>query len=208
MVCMERLLICRRRNADHRSQDSQALVLAMPLVDFVTSGKIVPPLLGSDFSVTWKVEIIPETPSTLIQYLEQGYLIPFRIDHWWFFFSRCLWSRFLFTSWWIAVTFWMHRRPLPPSPSSISCASPWACSPCSSPPCCRWVGPLTTSWVCSVAQSCQMLCDPIDCSPPGSSVSGIVQARILKWVAVSFFPWLKTLDSRMTGMSYLISKFC
>ena len=28
------------------------------------------------------------------------------------------------------------------------------------------------------------LCDPIDCSPPGSSVSGILQARILEWVAV------------------------
>ena len=33
-------------------------------------------------------------------------------------------------------------------------------------------------------QSCQILCDPIDCSPPGSSVHGILQARILEWVAV------------------------
>ena len=30
------------------------------------------------------------------------------------------------------------------------------------------------------------LCDPVDCSPPGSSVRGILQARILKWVAISF----------------------
>ena len=30
------------------------------------------------------------------------------------------------------------------------------------------------------------LCDPVDCSPPGSSVHGIVQARILEWVAISF----------------------
>ena len=30
-------------------------------------------------------------------------------------------------------------------------------------------------------------CDPIDCSPPGSSVHGISQARILEWVAISFF---------------------
>ena len=37
-----------------------------------------------------------------------------------------------------------------------------------------------------VAQSCPTLCDPIDCSPPGSSVHGILQARILEWVAVSF----------------------
>ena len=33
-----------------------------------------------------------------------------------------------------------------------------------------------------VAQSCPTLCDPMDCSPPGSSVHGIFQARILEWV--------------------------
>ena len=33
-----------------------------------------------------------------------------------------------------------------------------------------------------VAQSCVTLCNPMDCSPPGSSVHGIVQARILEWV--------------------------
>ena len=37
-----------------------------------------------------------------------------------------------------------------------------------------------------VAQSCPTLCDPVDCSPPGSSVHGILQARILEWVAISF----------------------
>ena len=35
-------------------------------------------------------------------------------------------------------------------------------------------------------QSCPTLCDPIDISPPGSPVPGILQARILKWVAISF----------------------
>ena len=35
-------------------------------------------------------------------------------------------------------------------------------------------------------QSCPTLCDPIDSSPPGSSVPGILQARILEWVAISF----------------------
>ena len=35
-------------------------------------------------------------------------------------------------------------------------------------------------------QSCLILCDTMDCSPPGSSVHGIPQARILEWVAVSF----------------------
>ena len=37
-------------------------------------------------------------------------------------------------------------------------------------------------------QLCPTLCDPIDGSPPGSSVSGILQARILEWVAISFSP--------------------
>ena len=37
-----------------------------------------------------------------------------------------------------------------------------------------------------VAQSCQTLCDPMDCSLPSSSVHGILQARILEWVAISF----------------------
>ena len=35
-----------------------------------------------------------------------------------------------------------------------------------------------------VAQSCLTLCNPMDCSPPGSSVHGILQARILEWVAM------------------------
>ena len=37
-----------------------------------------------------------------------------------------------------------------------------------------------------VAQSCLTLCIPMDCSPPGSFVHGILQARILEWVAISF----------------------
>ena len=37
-----------------------------------------------------------------------------------------------------------------------------------------------------VAQSCLTLCDPMDCSPPGSSVHGILQARVLEWRAISF----------------------
>ena len=35
-------------------------------------------------------------------------------------------------------------------------------------------------------QSCLTLCDPIDGSPPGSPVPGILQARILEWVVISF----------------------
>ena len=37
-----------------------------------------------------------------------------------------------------------------------------------------------------VAQSCLTLHDPMDCSPPGSSVHGILQARTLEWVAMPF----------------------
>ena len=35
-------------------------------------------------------------------------------------------------------------------------------------------------------QSCLTLCDPIDSSPPGSPIPGIIQARKLEWVAISF----------------------
>ena len=37
-----------------------------------------------------------------------------------------------------------------------------------------------------IAQSCLTLCDPMDCSPPGSSIHGISKARVLEWVAISF----------------------
>ena len=42
------------------------------------------------------------------------------------------------------------------------------------------------SLVCVSAQLCLIFCDPLDCSPPGFSVHGILQARILEWVAISF----------------------
>ena len=37
-----------------------------------------------------------------------------------------------------------------------------------------------------VTQSCPTLSDPMDCSPPGSSVHGICQARVLEWSAIAF----------------------
>ena len=46
--------------------------------------------------------------------------------------------------------------------------------------------PWETSCCCLVAQSCWLFCDPVDCSQPGSSVHGTLQARILEWVAISF----------------------
>ena len=37
-----------------------------------------------------------------------------------------------------------------------------------------------------VAELCPTLCNPVDCSLPGSSVHGILQARVLEWVAIAF----------------------
>ena len=39
-----------------------------------------------------------------------------------------------------------------------------------------------------VSQSCPALCDPLDCSPPGSSIRGIFQARVLEWGAICSLP--------------------
>ena len=51
----------------------------------------------------------------------------------------------------------------------------------------------TYIYICATAtatanslQSCPTLCDPIDGSPPGSTIPGILQARTLEWVAISF----------------------
>ena len=64
-------------------------------------------------------------------------------------------------------------------------------------PLCAPVSPLGTKAVnctslrqggegaCSVAQSCPTLCDRMDCSRPGSSVHGILQARVLEWGAIA-----------------------
>ena len=45
---------------------------------------------------------------------------------------------------------------------------------------------LQTAAAAKSLQSCPTLCDPIDGSPPGFSVHGILQARTLEWVAISF----------------------
>ena len=61
-----------------------------------------------------------------------------------------------------------------------------------------------------VAQSCPILCDPMDCNLPGSSIHGIFQARVLEWVAISFFrgsspPRDQTLASRIAGRCFMFS---
>ena len=48
------------------------------------------------------------------------------------------------------------------------------------------VSPAAAAATAKSLQSCPTLCDPIDRSPPGSTVPGILQARTLEWVAISF----------------------
>ena len=60
-----------------------------------------------------------------------------------------------------------------------------------------------------VAQSCPTLCDPMDCSLPGSSIHGIFQARVLEWVAISFsrgssWPRNRTRVSHIAGRCFTI----
>ena len=59
---------------------------------------------------------------------------------------------------------------------------------------CRWIlcqlsyegSPNMWWWFSLIVKLCPTLCGSMDCSPPGSSVHGILQARILEWVAISF----------------------
>ena len=48
---------------------------------------------------------------------------------------------------------------------------------------------------------CPTLCDPIDSSPPGSSVPGILQARILEWVAISFPNWRTIHETKIDNIT-------
>ena len=68
---------------------------------------------------------------------------------------------------------------------------------------------LTNKVVVLVAQSYPTLCDPMDCGLPGSSVHGILQARILEWIAIpfsrgSFWPRDLTWVSCIAGRSFTI----
>ena len=70
------------------------------------------------------------------------------------------------------------------------------------------VGALLILWCdmkLSVAQLCPTLCDPIDCSLPGSSVRGILQARILEWVVISFSRGFQPRDG--IWISYIAGRF-
>ena len=63
--------------------------------------------------------------------------------------------------------------------------------------------------VSKVAQSCPTLCDPMNCSLPGSSIHGIFQAGVLEWIAISFSrgssrPGDRTQVSRIAGRCFTI----
>ena len=76
----------------------------------------------------------------------------------------------------------------------------------------KWLGERGTfSVVCVcvcvlVTQSCLTLCDPMDCNPPGSSVCGILQARILEWAA-SPFSRRSSQPRDWTQVSYIVGRF-
>ena len=90
-----------------------------------------------------------------------------------------------------AQTFSTHFSSVPPLFWATLCSLWGLCSP---PTCTQSL------------QSCLTLCNPMDCSPPGSSVYGILQAGILEWVAISSSgrsPWLRD----QTCISYIAGRF-
>ena len=62
------------------------------------------------------------------------------------------------------------------------------------------------SYAAKSFQSCPTLCDPIDISPTGSPAPGILQARTLEWVAISFFYRLLQ-NTEYTSLCYIVGHF-
>ena len=105
-----------------------------------------------------------------------------------------------------------QKRPCPGGMTSPASGSPCILQgseqrphPCSALSCHHLHLPYGVA-VVLVAQLCQTFYNPIDCSPPGSSVHGILQARILEWVAIpfsrgSFYPrdgtWVSCIAGRL-----------
>ena len=90
----------------------------------------------------------------------------------------------LITSGLLLVTHFTHQEiPQPLSPTIYSESDQFSLNPLPS----SWSKPLS-SLNCiiesEVSQSCPTLCDPMDCSLPGSSVHGIFQAILLEWIAI------------------------
>ena len=67
-----------------------------------------------------------------------------------------------------------------------------------------WKSPIHWGCACVCAQLCPTLCNPMDYSPPGSSVHGVSQARILQWFAIFFSrgsSWLRNRNCVSCGSS-------
>ena len=60
-----------------------------------------------------------------------------------------------------------------------------------------------TAAAAELLQSCPTLCDPMDCSLPGSSIHGILQARVLEWGATAFSDSLDSTDLCLQRGSYI-----
>ena len=85
---------------------------------------------------------------------------------------------------WVAISF--SRQPFQPRVQTrVSCIGRWIRYPLSYQGSLNWGGSVCVC-VCALSRSVMSnFYDPIDCSLPGSSVPGILQARLLEWVAIS-----------------------
>ena len=61
----------------------------------------------------------------------------------------------------------------------------------------HWDDPEGWNGESEVTQPCPTLCDPMDCSLPGSSIHGILQARVLEWIAIAFSLCVKRQNDRI-----------
>ena len=84
------------------------------------------------------------------------------------------WTLFLSKDWSYHCAYWFYRIPSLWTTTAPTCTVVPTSSPHGQTAAAKWL------------QSCLTLCDPIDSSPPGSSVPGILQARTLEWVAICF----------------------
>ena len=69
----------------------------------------------------------------------------------------------------------------------------------------RWKGKSAAAAAAKSLQSCPTLCDPIDGSPPGSPVHGILQARTLEWVAISSNAWKWKVKVKTLSLVWLLA---
>ena len=95
--------------------------------------------------------------------------------------------------------YWAYSSKSTVWPKMESCFQDGACSVC----CLLWF----LLFLCCCAKSfqlCLTLCNSMDCSPPGSSAHGILQARILEWVVISFSRG-SSQPRNLIGFSYVSS---